>query len=510
MSRREEQALAARLARALDGQERPEGDVATLVTVLERATEPARFQVPEEEIERELARVRPRLERQPASRPASRLAVAFGAVAAAAIAVVVFTFVRLPGTDVEAKALAALGGPSSILELRERIESVRPGMFPSSTRTSWLDSSRGIAHWVQLAGGRRMEEVLVERGRMRRFLPAQHLLIVGSSCRAFASGCAELVDPVAFYRRALAGSGAVRSKREGDVYRLTLPLQSLPDAVRIEQVVTVDADTFLPKLIEWRENGRPVSRIKIESIERIPRSQVFELLDLRTPARTRVEQRTASGKRLRKEGEKHLTLAEARTVRPRLVWYGPEYGSRKLRSIERVDWNAGSAYRFRYGRVTLWNFSDCRSPGSARGESVGSPQVDPGRRERRALLLHAFWTCRGRDRPARLLGGARRPHVHEAGHHRDAQGAETASVNGSSDPPHSFLNLRDGAEARNGDVRRSGRLDRPCRWNGSGGRAHTCAGLPRGRRALRRGARRHDGPLRRRRRHGRVRCAADA
>ena len=127
---------------------------------------------------------------------------------------------------------------------------------------------------------------------MRRFLPAQHLLIVGSSCRAFASGCAELVDPVAFYRRALAGSGAVRSKREGDVYRLTLPLQSLPDAVRIEQVVTVDAETFLPKLIEWRENGRPVSRITIESIERIPRSQVFELLDLRTPARTRVEQRT--------------------------------------------------------------------------------------------------------------------------------------------------------------------------------------------------------------------------
>ena len=364
MSRRDEQALAARLARALDGREEPNGDVAALVTVLERATEPARFVVAEEDVERELVRVRPRLDRgrMAARRPASRLAVAFGAVAAAAVAVVVFTFVRLPGTDVEAKALAALGGPSSILELSERIESVRPGTFPSSTRTSWLDSSRGIAHWVQLTGGRRVEEVLVERGRMRRFLPAQHLLIVGSSCRAFASGCAELVDPVAFYRRALAGSGAVRSKREGDVYRLTLPLQSLPDAVRIEQVVTVDAETFLPKLIEWRENGRPVSRITIESIERIPRSQVYELLDLRTPARTRVEQRTASGKRLRKDGEKHLTLAEARTVRPRLVWYGPEYGSRKLRSIERVDWNAGSAYRFRYGRVTLWNFSTVVPP----------------------------------------------------------------------------------------------------------------------------------------------------
>ena len=66
---------------------------------------------------------------------------------------------------------------------------------------------------------------------MQRFLPGQHLLIVGSCCRAFASGCAELVDPVAFYRRALAAAGTLEAKREGDVYRLTLPLQSLPDAV---------------------------------------------------------------------------------------------------------------------------------------------------------------------------------------------------------------------------------------------------------------------------------------
>ncbi len=218
-------------------------------------------------------------------RPASRLVFAFGAVAAAAsrssssrssgFLEPTSRPRRSPRSVARARSSSSASGSSRL----------RPGTFPSSTRTSWLDSSRGIAHWVQLTGGQKVEEVLVERGRMRRFLPAQHLLIVGSSCRAFASGCAELVDPVAFYRRALAGGGAVRSKREGDVYRLTLPLQSLPDAVRIEQVVTVDAETFLPKLIEWRENGRPVSRITIESIERIPRSQVYELLDLRTPAR---------------------------------------------------------------------------------------------------------------------------------------------------------------------------------------------------------------------------------
>jgi hypothetical protein len=391
MSRREEQALAARLARALDGRERPEGDVATLVTLLEQATDPARFQVPDEEIERELARVRPRLERQPSSRPASRLALVFGAVAAAAVAVVVFTLVRVPGTDVDAKALSALGGPSSILEIRERIVPAVPGTFLPSTRTVWLDSSRGVAHWVQLAGGKHIEEVLVENGRMRRFLPAQHVLLVGSSCRAFASGCAELVDPVAFYRSALEEHGALSSQRAGDVYRLTLPLQTLPDAVRIEQRVTVDAHTFLPKLIEWREAGRPVSRIEIESIERSPRSQAFDRLELGLPSGTKVEQRGASGKELRKLGETGLTLAQARKLNPPLLWFGPEFAFRKLKSIERVDWDAGSAYRLRYGRITVWNFKSVIPPAvlSARASSPAKPVPIDGN------VAHFYFTPSG-------------------------------------------------------------------------------------------------------------------
>ena len=184
MSRREEQALAARLARALDGRERPEGDIATLVTVLEQATEPARFQVPDGDIERELARVRPRLERQPSSRPASRLALAFGAVAAAAVAVVVFTLVRVPGTDVEAKALSALGGSSSILQIKERIVPAVPGLFLSSMRTVWLDSSRGVAHWVQLAGGQR------HRGGPGRERPHARVPARGSTCCSWAPAAA--------------------------------------------------------------------------------------------------------------------------------------------------------------------------------------------------------------------------------------------------------------------------------------------------------------------------------
>jgi hypothetical protein len=399
VSRREERALAVELARALDGEQRPSGAVAALVTVLERATEPARFQIADDVVERELVRVRPRLERrrQPSLRPASRLALTFGAVAAAAIAIVVFTFVSLPGTDIEAKALSALGGPRSILEIRERIEPVTPGAFTSSTRTVWLDSSRGVAHWVQLADERRVEEVLVEHGRMRRFLPGQHLLIVGSSCRAFASGCAELVDPVAFYRHALAAGGSIESKRDGGVYRLTLPLQNLPDAVRIEQEVTIDARTFLPTEIVWKDQRpggklRPVSRIRIESIERIPRSQVYNQFELPVPAGTHIEQRTASGKPLRKLGETRLTVAQARSLEPSLLWLGREFAYRKLTSIERLDWNAGSAYRIRYGSITLWNFSDVVPPAVLSVRVSAPPKPVPIR----GNVAHFYYTPSGR------------------------------------------------------------------------------------------------------------------
>jgi hypothetical protein len=80
------------------------------------------------------------------------------------------------------------------------------------------------------------------------------------------------------------------------------------------------------------------------------------------PAGTHVEQRTTSGKALRKLGETRLTLAQARSLHPPLLWLGREYAFRKLKSIERIDWNAGSAYRIRYGRITLWNFSKVVPP----------------------------------------------------------------------------------------------------------------------------------------------------
>ena len=40
-----------------------------------------------------------------------------------------------------------------------------------------------------------VEETLVEPHRISRFLTDQNVIIVGSSCRAFASGCADVIDP---------------------------------------------------------------------------------------------------------------------------------------------------------------------------------------------------------------------------------------------------------------------------------------------------------------------------
>jgi hypothetical protein len=343
--------------------------VAALITVLERATEPARFQVSAEEVEDELARVRPRLQpRRERERARPRLALAFGAVAVAAVAVLVFTFLRLPGTDVEAKALKALGGGGTILKIRERIEPVVPGTFPVSTRDVWLDLARGLELSVQASRGRQVEEMLVEPGRFSRYLPGERIVVVGSSCRAFASGCAEVVDPVAFYRRVLEAQGVEKTKREGGVYLLTLPVQTLPDAVRIEQRVTIDAKTFLPTAIEWREqrpggNLHAFSRIVIESVERFSFDQVENPFHLSSfPTDTRIIQRTVSKEPLHKIGERRLSLSEARRVRPPLLWFGREYQYRPLSRIDEVRWNLGTAYRIRYGRVTVWNYTNVVPP----------------------------------------------------------------------------------------------------------------------------------------------------
>ena len=391
MFRRDERELAARLARVLDGEEAPGAELASLATVLELATEPARIEISEHEVEQALAGARPRLQQRPlrpTRRPQLRLAAAVGAAAAAAFAVLVVTFTQLGGVDVEGKALAALGGPGTVLHVDERIVPAVPGTFPPSTRSVWLDPGNQRLAWSQLVKGVPMETTLVENGRVSRYLPAQDTVVVGSSCLAFASGCAEVLDPIGFYREALRAPGAVRAKRERiggrDVYRLTLPVQSLPDAVRIEQRATIDARTYLPREIDWLEQRpggvrHPVSKILITKIERVPAAEAGENFVLPLPVGVRVIQRTAPKTPLRLLGQRRLSLAEARAVTPKLLWLGEFYKGRALLEIDRVHWSAGVAFRLRYEDVTVWNYTRVIPPELVAGRLAAPSKTLPAK-----------------------------------------------------------------------------------------------------------------------------------
>lgn len=388
MFRRDERELAARLARVLDGEETPVDELASLATVLERATEPARLEISEQEVDQALATVRPRLERPRRNRPQSqpRLVLAFGTAAAAAVAVLVVALTQLGGVDIEAKALAALGGPGTVLHVDERIVPAVPGTFPVSTRTVWLDPTHHREAWSQLVQGIPVETTLVENGRVSRYLPEQNTVIVGSSCLAFASGCAEVLDPVGFYREALRAPGLVRSKKERsggrDVYRLTLPVQNLPDAVHIEQRATIDAKTYLPVEIDWLEQ-RPgkglhvVTRILITRVERLSEEAAAEAFILPLSADARVIQRAAPKTPLRLLGQRRLSLVQARGIAPKLLWLGDFYRGRRLLGVDEVRWNGGAAFRLRYGDITVWNYSRVIPPELVAGRLAAPSKTLP-------------------------------------------------------------------------------------------------------------------------------------
>ncbi len=389
MFRRDERELAARLARVLDGQEPGEGELASLATVLERAAEPARVEITEGEIEHALGDARCRLPARRSAFRVPRIGLAFGAAAAAALAVLVVTLTRLPSVDVEGKALAALGGRDTVLKIYERIEPVVPGTFPPSTRSVWLDPNLSRSQWTHNVHGLPVEITLVDHGRVSRYLPERNVVIVGSSCRAFASGCADVIDPVAFYRNALLRGGAIRARKEErggrEVYVLTLPVQTLPDAVRIQQRVTIGAKSFLPRSIEWQEQlesgrMRTVARIAIEDIDRMTQDDAVDAFTLPLPIGVRIIQRTAPGVHVRKLGERRLTVTAAQGLVPPLLWLGKSFGGRPLQRIDEVRWNAGTAYRLRYRGITVWNYSQVIPPELVAGR-IGAPSKPlPGRR----------------------------------------------------------------------------------------------------------------------------------
>ena len=152
MRRDDDQVLARALADALDGRGRTTAEVESLVRVLEVAAAEARFDVPDDETERALAATRPGPVRR------RRLLLPAAAVVALAVAIAAGLLLLSPSgsptlVNVQARALAALGGRGSVLEVTERIVPGPAGGFTPSTRTGWIDAARGEARWTQRTGG---------------------------------------------------------------------------------------------------------------------------------------------------------------------------------------------------------------------------------------------------------------------------------------------------------------------------------------------------------------------
>jgi hypothetical protein len=368
VSRADEREAARLLAAVLDGAEPADADLAATARVLRDAAAVARFDLSEADVEHALERARP----VPGAPPSRRRLGVAGAVLAAAVVLAAAILLVLPFTsgpvdvDVQARALAALGSRGQVLGVSEV---VRPGPgagFPVSVRTGWVDPAGGRQRWTQTVGGTVVTETLVDHGRVTRYDPASGTAVIAASCAALASGCAESVDPIAFYRHALLAAGPLRThahtERGRRVYRVTLPVERLADSTRIVQVATLDAATFRPLRIEWRQRGadgraRTVATIAVRSVLPIDAADLSPgTLDLELPPGTPTTQLAAPGQPVHLVGMRRVTLAEARTLVPHPWWLGSRFRG-SASEITVLRYTGGTAVRIRYGRITVWTYS---------------------------------------------------------------------------------------------------------------------------------------------------------
>jgi hypothetical protein len=96
------------------------------------------------------------------------------------------------------------------------------------------------------------------------------------------------------------------------------------------------------------------------------------------PSNVRVVQRVAPGTGLRKLGERVVPQREARALRPPLQWVGAQYNGRLAGPVHEVRWNAGRAYRIRYGELTLWNYGRVVPPSILASKFVPAKTIPLG------------------------------------------------------------------------------------------------------------------------------------
>ena len=352
--------IATELARILDGDAAGAGEALALAQTLSRAADAARVPVSSTEIERALATAGPRLPRGRQRRGRGRRLAAGLALAGVAAIAAVWLASRLtdePVVDVQARAISAIGR-HAIVKVTERVGEAGQVALTPSRRTGWF-APGGAARWTQTAGGRTVAETLVLHGRVTRYDPRSHSAVVATSCRALASACADAVDPVAAYRRALLASapGSISVARHGADYLLSLPVQAVPGARRVTQVVTLDSATFLPVRIVWQDGGRTVAAIRVQDIAAVPRKNVpAGTFTLDLPPSTRVREVSSQGP-VRLLSARPISLARARSLRPRALWLGPSFAGRALSRVEVLRYTGGRAVRVWYGPTSVWTYT---------------------------------------------------------------------------------------------------------------------------------------------------------
>lgn len=365
-----ERLLAAELERALVGG--PAGDEArALAALLVAAADPSTFEIARADVDAALARTT-----APARRRFTR-PFRIGAIAAAAAAAAALFFPHGAGQGVQARAAVAVDATYFV---NADVVPARPGLFPATEVTGYVDGRHGRAHMDVFShtGAPVAETVLRANGSVERWLARTNTIVVAPSCEALPGGCGETFDPLGLYVRSVESSRAV-VHRVGGEYELTLA------AGRVEQVVRVSASTYLPRRIEWRQDGRLVATIRFTVLQPSSARSASEW-SLSPHTGAKVVELTAAGRRVRIE-----RVAPARPS-PAMRWLGASYDGVRA-TVEEVTLTGGTATRITYGRLTVWNYRTVAPPSVFEGRGAAEKVFAlPG-----GAIVHAYFGIESRQ-----------------------------------------------------------------------------------------------------------------
>lgn len=327
----DERSLALDLGRALDGED-VGSEARELAALLIAAAEPARIPVSDDELARALQSAQPPTQRSRGRRLVPAIALGTAVAVAAALA----WAVRTPGSDVQARASGALDGTFFV------VEETRSNLFPATDVSGYVDGANGRAHLrvSKRSGGAVSETVLYPDGRVERWVAAANTTALAPSCDVLPGGCAEALDPLDLYLRTVRHA---RVRKAGDTYTLTIR------EGHVEQLATIDARTYLPRRIEWRQAGRSISVTRFIALERQHSRVGVAVWRLSGHPRARIVQLTAGGEPVRV-----VSVARSRMTRG-ARWLGPDYGGYPA-VVERVELTGETVTRITYGPLVVWNY----------------------------------------------------------------------------------------------------------------------------------------------------------